>query len=102
MLIRTETGSHQRDGNVRRANAESVVFRSGRHISCQIDSKDDSLANGVNQLPADISLDGSNHLTREQQMQLLMRPHPSHVKMTLLLSRNYSSLDSSPRTHVFS
>jgi hypothetical protein len=58
---------------------------------CQIESKEDSSTSSSNNVTTDMNVDGI-YLNGDQQQQSLMRPHPAHVKVTLILSRNYSLL----------
>jgi hypothetical protein len=66
----------------------NIILFLGRHITCQIDSKEDS---SLNNTSTDINSDGI-YTNGDHQQQSLMRPHPLHVKVTLILSRNYFSL----------
>ncbi|CAF4381265.1 unnamed protein product [Rotaria socialis] len=55
----------------------------GRHITCQIDSKEDSSTTN------DTNSDGIN-TNSDQQYQFLLRPHPLHVKVTLIISPDHT------------
>ena len=55
----------------------------GRHVICQIESKEDSSTTSTSM---DMNSDG---ISSNGDQQSLMRPHPLHVKVTLILSRNY-------------
>jgi hypothetical protein len=62
----------------------------GRHVSCQIECKDDQPGATLNCLSNDMNADGVTS-SDDSQQQSLMRSHSSHVKVTLILSSNYSS-----------
>lgn len=72
------------------AISNGLFLLAGRHISCQIDSKEDASGNTLNNVAMDMNADGLA-VNGDNQQQSLMRPHPSHVKVTLILSRNYRS-----------
>ncbi|CAF1030629.1 unnamed protein product [Rotaria magnacalcarata] len=55
----------------------------GRHITCQIDSKEDSSTTN------DTNSDGIN-TNSDQQYQFLLRPHSLHVKVTLIISPDHT------------
>ncbi|CAF1062557.1 unnamed protein product [Rotaria sordida] len=59
----------------------------GRHITCQIDSKEDSSTG--NTTSSDTNSDGT-YLNGDPQYQPLLRQHPLHVKVTLLLSPDHT------------
>jgi hypothetical protein len=61
----------------------NLLLSLGRHITCQIDSKEDASTTNTS---TDINSDG---VYTNGDYQSLMRPHPLHVKVTLILSRNY-------------
>ena len=67
---------------------KTIFSLAGRHISCQIDSKEDASGNVLNNVIMDMNADGMA-INGDHQQQSLMRSHPSHVKVTLILSRNY-------------
>ncbi|CAF3796251.1 unnamed protein product, partial [Rotaria magnacalcarata] len=54
-----------------------------RHITCQIDSKEDSSTTN------DTNSDGIN-TNSDQQYQFLLRPHSLHVKVTLIISPDHT------------
>ncbi|CAF0815738.1 unnamed protein product [Rotaria sp. Silwood1] len=59
----------------------------GRHITCQIDSKEDSSTNNTTN---DTNSDGT-YTNGDLQYQSLLRQHPLHVKVTLILSPDHTS-----------
>ncbi|CAF4716236.1 unnamed protein product [Rotaria socialis] len=64
----------------------TIYIESGmecRHITCQIDSKEDSSTTN------DTNSDGIN-TNSDQQYQFLLRPHPLHVKVTLIISPDHT------------
>ena len=58
-------------------------FFLGRHVTCQIESKEDSSTSNSS---LEINVDG---VFINGDHQSLMRAHPLHVKVNLILSRNY-------------
>lgn len=64
-------------------SSSSFFVSLGRHVICQIDSREDV---STTNMPMDIITDGINS-TDDHQHQSLMRPHPLHVKVTLIISR---------------
>ncbi|CAF4418084.1 unnamed protein product [Rotaria sp. Silwood2] len=61
-------------------------MRPGRHISCQIDSKDDSSTNNTIN---DTNSDGI-YTNGDLQYQSLLRQHPLNVKVTLIISPDHT------------
>lgn len=66
---------------IRKRSLSNIIAFIGRHITCQIDSKEDSST-------TDFNLDSSN-TNSDQQYQALLRPHPLRVKVTLIISRKH-------------
>ncbi|CAF0775143.1 unnamed protein product [Adineta steineri] len=58
----------------------------GRHVTCQIESKEDSSTTNSSM---DTNSDGI-FINGDHQHQSLMRPHPLHVKMSLILSPDHT------------